>query len=168
MRRLFFITLQVVVFLGTDALCQEDIASGTVVIKVYNYAQAPASILAKAEDVASHIFVKVGLQLRWVQCPLVESELPRFPDCSRPQTQPDLILKVVGEFPAAFDQPADSMGFSLMTTDQPPLNGFVAYTRVHQRHTEAHISEELLLGHVLSHEIATSCWVQTRTRQPES
>jgi hypothetical protein len=52
-----------------------------VTILVYNYAHLPMLTLREAEDRASLIFRKAGVEVEWADCPLNDEDLSLYPRC---------------------------------------------------------------------------------------
>ena len=52
-----------------------------ITVLVYNYAHLPIQTLREAEDRASLIFRKAGVEVEWADCPLNNEDPPLYPGC---------------------------------------------------------------------------------------
>lgn len=81
----------------------------------YDYARMDRSRLLSAENKATDILARAGIDARWVDCPASEAELDNYPDCQLPRWATDFVLKVL---PKTMEDSRtiwrDSMGFSLL------------------------------------------------------
>src|SRR6266852_2526575 len=66
-----------------------------ITISVYNDARIPEQFLAEAIEQASRIFLKAGLQTRWLDCSLPAIGIQRDADCKAPFGPAHMALRIV-------------------------------------------------------------------------
>ena len=117
-------------------------------VRTYNYAAVRGDILLEAEQHAAEIFLRAGIDLTWIECPLSFSEVDKFPACAPGTGSPAVTLKILPESMAAgFGLPLKNFGVTLQHHAS-----FVFYNRV-QLANRAGLSEPVVLGHVVAHEL---------------
>jgi hypothetical protein len=124
-------------------------------VLIYNYAQVPRKILGQAEVEATRIYLRTGIVVEWLACPLTPAEADQFPECQVPLTPTRLVLRIFS------DSRAERMGLTDSTfgsTLFPDNGGFPTVAQVCGR-----CSEELargdsamyarILGDIMAHEL---------------
>ncbi len=126
-----------------------------ITLRMYNYAHVATVLLVRAEREAAAIFRQAGVETIWVDCPLSESELDRFPSCQGPMGRAEFVLRIRSSAmtpkAAAHD---DALGSALACPpDRIGCSAEVFYQRVAHWATGGDISAYQLLGHIMAHEI---------------
>jgi hypothetical protein len=127
----------------------------TITLRVYNYAHIATALLSRSEGEATAIFRQAGVETIWVDCPLSESELGRFPACQGPMGRADFVLRIRSSAmtpkAAAHD---DALGSAVACfSDRIGCSAEVFYQRVARWASGGDISAYQLLGHAVAHEI---------------
>jgi len=126
-------------------------------VRAYIYAPIPQHDLDTAERVASRIFQKVGVELSWVDCPMIRQTAPLSPACTAPHALTDIHLTFMPDRIEGAQMGNSAMGLALPTP--PPNRGqlaWISYARARRllpdpRDVELTLGE--LLGHGIAHEI---------------
>ena len=119
-------------------------------VRTYNYALVPGSILLAAEKHAAEIFRNAGIEVEWVDCPVSRGELARFPVCTQRTNDPRAVtLKILPESMAAgYALPITILGVTIQHHAS-----FVFYYRVQLLSKTRDLSEPVVLGHIIVHEL---------------
>ncbi len=124
-----------------------------IVVQVYNFAGVEQATVARGEREAEWIFLKTGIAVRWVNCPL--PDLSRGPD-QRCQETEDPLLFTVGIVTNPLPGVASdiALGFALPFTGRANHAG-VIYSKVaeFQQQNSGVLNRGELLGHVIAHEL---------------
>ena len=126
-------------------------AEPRVKVRMYDYAQAPASVLAQAQQVAWRIVRETGVNTEWVNCQASDLD-PREsdPGCDEPVRPADVALRLLPDWMAkAAGTRASIYGFA-----KPPYIAFVFFDRVEDLvESGATEASHVILGHLLAHEL---------------
>jgi len=102
-----------------------------------------------AERHAAEIFQRAGIELTWIDCPVSRSEIEKFPACTRITGYRAVTLKILPETMAArFGLPPGNRGITFQGHAS-----YVFYHRVQQLSNHAGLSESVVLGHIIAHEL---------------
>lgn len=127
----------------------------TITLRVYNYAHIGTGLLFRSEGEAAAILRQAGVETVWVDCPLSEPELDRFPACQRPMGRADFVLRIrssaITPEAAARDDALGSARACL--PDGIGCSAEVFYQRVADWASGGDIAAYQLLGHAMAHEI---------------
>jgi len=124
-----------------------------ITVRIYNYARVPVPILVSTEGEANRIFRKAGVETEWVDCRLSVSE-SRTPDCERPPTTSDVILKLLPPSMAQSIPVGDgTFGITFTAGGKPTTEGFIFYQRVVDLARSGYVHEQEVLAAVMAHEI---------------
>jgi hypothetical protein len=127
------------------------LAKAQIKVRLYNYAEAPIGTLQQAREVASGVFDKIGVGVKWLNCYSPDSQQQLDPDCSEATTPTTLQLRI-----AARSTNAQISGFGIAL---PALDGgfskhaIVFYGRVEELVRLADSTRVAVLGHIMAHEI---------------
>jgi hypothetical protein len=66
-----------------------------ITLRVYNYAEVPASVLRRAERQMDRIFNRFGVETTWLYCPTSPEQLVSNRACSGRLGPNDLVLKLL-------------------------------------------------------------------------
>jgi hypothetical protein len=103
--------------------------------------------LAEAQRIASAIFQAAGVRLYWVRCDRA-AELTDTSHCDQTTDPLRLIVKVFPEsMTARLDRPPRVFGLATQS------EAYIFYGRVSEFVAKEGVSESVLLGHVLAHEV---------------
>jgi hypothetical protein len=119
-------------------------------VRTYNYAAVAGHILLNAEQHAAEIFRWAGIDLAWIECPVSPSEVEKFPVCTQMTHDPRAVtLKILSEAMAArFGLPLSNRGVTFQGHAS-----FVFYHRVQELSNNNGLSEPVVLGHIIAHEL---------------
>lgn len=118
--------LSAAIFYGPLAQAQ-DTPEGPIVIRLYDFAGAPAAEIDRAKQEADAIFARSGIALSWLTCTLDENNTPADPTCNEVRGPSVLNLRLLPEKMAPSDLPNGIFGFSMMST----TGGFSSTTNVY-------------------------------------
>lgn len=126
----------------------DDKANPKINLRVDDFANLDAHVLAEARKVTTEIFADAGVQTSWLDCPIDHA------DCGAEAERPQFILRVLGP---SMDKeiPADeALGFSIPChrKDGACLT-YIFYQRIKELAAEYHLGPARMLGHVMAHEI---------------
>jgi hypothetical protein len=127
-----------------------------VTVSVHNDAGTPFDVLLHAESEASRIFRESGIELRWLNCPLLPSvpEKPQSPtelnECSTADFPRHLQLRIARR---SLNLNEFTMGISYLSADGTGCYANLFYKRVLQIHETSQLSLATILGHGLAHEV---------------
>lgn len=120
--------------------------SGTITMRVYNYADVPMRVLKQAEKEASYVFNQAGVKVIWSDCLANSSAL----GCSEPITFFNLSLRVLpGEPRLEAGLHEDSLGFEFATI----ANVYSSKVKALAESIEEDQEYGTLLGDAMAHEL---------------
>jgi hypothetical protein len=127
-------------------------------IRVYNLAKVSRKTLLDAENEASRIFRKAGVEITWSNCSLSRANQENASICQEPFSPTDFVLKILL---LSEVRKAERLGLareSLGSTSpcrqgQQGCAARLYLFRVERVATQAGISQSLLLGHAIAHEL---------------
>ena len=126
----------------------------TVHVWTYNYAGAPPEAIAKAQQEASRILNRIGVNIEWVDCPRTAGERDLFPRCRLNSPLRPVVLRVFSGRPPA------ELASSLHASGRAHLdgngNGYLADVYVAGANVLAEASPSQrasILGHLIAHEL---------------
>jgi hypothetical protein len=129
----------------------------TITVLVYNYARLDPTVLTRAQQVATDIFKRAGLEAAWIHCPVSSAELEKYPACHREVQTTDFGLRLLTASMAerlSGPDDGDVLGFAQPCPDEE--GGCLAtifYPRVDELASEVHDPMTRILGHVIVHEL---------------
>lgn len=126
-----------------------------VTIFVYNYAGAPAEVLAQAEALSAQIYSHGGIGIDWLDCPLSPQQAAEYPRCQVAPTPTRLAIRIVPRVMAErYRQAEHTFGFA-----QHPLDGSfgmvatVFFSDAEDVAKRRGVAVGVLLGHLMAHEL---------------
>ncbi len=125
-------------------------ANGTIplTVRIYNYAGVPAGVLSHAEKETDRVFAQTGIQLSWASCAVSDRDFANAPAsfvaCSRASDAP--IIKIQSQ-PNGARRAGPVAGVAL--EDRVAI----WYNQVREISADHGISSDVLLGHVMAHEL---------------
>jgi hypothetical protein len=126
-------------------------STNSVSVAVYNDADAPVHLLVEAETIATRVFEQAGVNVRWINCPVVHRDLPDAAICRKAVFPTYFQLRIVLPHPGLSES---SFGVSYMSPEGIGCYSYVFYQRVAQQHRDNEQNAAVLLGHIMAHEIA--------------
>jgi hypothetical protein len=118
-------------------------------VRVYNYAQAPSTVLVEAEREASRILGEAGVKSVWLDCPIVPSTDISETPCPEPIGAADVRLRILSE-PVHNGFHDTAYGFAIV----PALASvFSESTLRFARSDERELEAPIVLGCAIAHEI---------------
>ena len=110
-------------------------------VLVYNMARVPSEILAEAEKDAARIFLEVGIEVKWVECP-----------CSEDLGSADLMLRIITQLFASMraDFHEDNLGFA-PTSEESGVLATIFFHRIEALTKGGDTAP--LLGNAIAHEL---------------
>ncbi len=140
---------------GSSAVGQEPNLELTV--RVFSYAQVSSQTLGEAEQKATWIFRRAGVETVWLDCGPSAPDVQTNPACKQLLGPTDIVLRILPGSKAAraaYGYRCGTLGFALQST-----NGGVGsyasifYDRVEDLAKAGIASPALVLGHGMAHEI---------------
>jgi hypothetical protein len=129
----------------------------TITVFVYNYARLNPTLLTRAQEVATGIFKRAGLETAWIYCRVSSAELERYPVCHQELHTTDFRLRLLTASMAERLPGAgygDALGFAQLCPDK--ARGCLAtifYPRVEELASEVGDPVTRILGQVIVHEL---------------
>jgi hypothetical protein len=127
----------------------------TVALHVYDYAQVEAGELARAQNEASTVLERIGIEAVWLDCPVPGQQSTSADDCRGTAARPALVLRILPQAMAErMARDKASLGFA--QNGDAVMPGFVAsvfYHRVERLAVELSCARAVILGYALAHEI---------------
>jgi hypothetical protein len=128
-------------------------------LHVYNYAKIDPVSLARSEQVAGAIFENVGVEIRWVDCPLSQAQSWAYPACQPDMGTTDFVVKILPRHMAmrlqSLHTTREALGFARPCPEnEPACELTVLYHRVDELMATKGYRADLVLGHVIAHELA--------------
>jgi hypothetical protein len=126
-------------------------------VRLYDYAAVPVRTLAEAKHVSSEIFRAAGITLLWVECSSVENKSSGVEDCEHVSDPLRLVLRIVPEsMEAQLHRPRRVFGMAVHS------DAFIFYGRIETFSAMEGVSETVILGHAMAHELGHMVLGQTR------
>ncbi|NIV33155.1 MAG: hypothetical protein GWN58_28010 [Anaerolineae bacterium] len=132
----------------------------TIRVRLYNYTEAspadggasPAK-LAAAQETTGKIFDRMGLAIHWLTCKTDGSE--SNPVCRQEPAVNEIVARILRRSKAIRRSTGDITGATAMRVDPKGGNGFVTvfWDRVMEEARLVKLSPELVMGHILAHEL---------------
>ena len=119
------------------------------VVGIHNYAGVPHATLIHGQEQATEVFGRMGIKLRWVDCPPSNEETEKFRACGQVMGSGGVFLKILPERMATrLGLPDRNFGVAV-----PPRAAFVFYQRIQDLAKGRGLLESAILGSVMAHEL---------------
>ena len=126
-------------------------STNSVSVSVYNDAGAPADLLVQAENIATRVFEQAGVNVKWINCPVVAPGSPDAAICRKAIFPTHFQQRIVPPHPGLSES---SFGVSYLSPEGIGCYSYVFYARIAEQHRRNEQNAAVLLGHVMAHEIA--------------
>jgi len=132
---------------------QSRVARLELAVGIYNFVGAPRTTLARAQEQASEIFGRVGINLRWVDCPVSSrapsEEIEKLCACQQVVDFSGVFLRIIPEQMAAGLRVHDTtLGVAI-----PPDMAVVLYQRTQDLAAHLGLEDHAVLGPIIAHEL---------------
>lgn len=126
-----------------------------IVVYVHDYVQMSQETLMRAEEVASEILRRAGVEVIWINCDFTIPSERREPGCARPLSYVDFVLNIVDRIQTLSPKLSQiAMGVAAVASEAG--QGDTAYLGMRQAATVAHVASvplETVLGLGAAHEL---------------
>ena len=124
-----------------------------ITVRVYNLVLMPPDRLAQAEQVATQILRKAGVQVVWLDCTVATGQWQ--PACDGALGSTDFLLQFVEQIQSLSPQTTEhSLGFAVLPDNGLQANrAYISYHRAHDSASRCQVSLGLVLGVATAHEI---------------
>jgi len=133
-----------------SGLASETPTKPQVTINVYNDAQVSEQVVTQAEQEATRIFRKAGVDSVWIECPSSKAGPKRTSECQPPSAPTHLALRIV---PWSSKLGDTVFGTAFLSPEGEGTYSDVFYDSVEKLHQDWHASLSRVLGHTMAHEI---------------
>ena len=116
-----------------------------VTVLVYNYARLPIQTLREAEDRASLILQKAGVEIEWADCPLNDEDPSLYPKCPAVLDWTQLFLRIFPMTAAKANAGGEAFVASRIAN--------VFWNRVEERAQILRVPARRFLAHTVAHEL---------------
>jgi len=125
------------------------VSTYTLTVALFNDARVSPTVLAGAQETASYIFSKSGIDIHWMLCGREDESPEERSACSQPESPAHLDVHIVGGCPRL---PTSVFGISYLSPEGIGSQADVFYTRIAAfRQSPAELST--LLGYAMAHEL---------------
>jgi hypothetical protein len=138
-----------VMALASPASASERRTAPQVTIYLYDDAGVSEQVLAQAEEEATRIFRRAGIETLWVGCKLLTPAPHADPKCQAAKTSFHLVLRIV-PWSSKLEH---VFGVAFLSAEGEGIYGDVFYECAEKLHNDWHASLSRVLGHVMAHEI---------------
>lgn len=124
--------------------------SAQVTVSVYNQAEVPGEVLSRAEQTASRIFRRAGIEVTWLNCRLPATSEEASRACREVAFPTHLHLRIV---PTSAGLKREAMGISFQGQDGIGCLADLFYEPMEDLERSDGTNLASLLGHVAAHEL---------------
>jgi hypothetical protein len=124
-----------------------------ITIGVYNYAHAKSGLLFEAQQTATAILLKAGVEARWLSCP-TDHASTRIPACAATADPTHLTLRIL---PSSMSRrwqrvSGDTLGFAVVG-EELSRDAWILYDRARDFAAQRQLTLASLLGSAIAHEL---------------
>jgi hypothetical protein len=119
-------------------------------VSVYDDAGVGLEMLIKSEKVASDVFERAGVEIRWLNCG-IDGQLTGLPGCGKAEFPTRLQLRMLKK---SRGLTPETFGVSYLSAKGEGVYSQIFVEPVEQLHGTTAMSMSTLLGHVAAHELA--------------
>jgi hypothetical protein len=134
-----------------------------VTISVFNDANIPGAALRKAEQVASAVFARVDVSLRWLNCARANETADERQGCSRAEFPAHLHVRIL---PIHLNHTESTLGLSYLDNNGSGCQADISYSGVAEVVEESQVNSSIVLGNAIAHEIG-HLLLGTRSHSPQ-
>jgi hypothetical protein len=132
-----------------QASAPDPASTYTLTVAIFNHAHVPPTVLAGAQETASYIFAKSGIDIRWMPCGREDESVEERSACGQSEFPDHLDMHIVNSCPHL---PGGVFGISYLSPEGIGTQADVFYARVAAfRRSPAELST--LLGYATAHEL---------------
>jgi hypothetical protein len=124
-----------------------------ITVRVFNYAGASPETWELAQNIATRIFNRAGIETAWMVCSLTSEGQFLPPDCALPPQPTDIFLRLTPATRATRAQFGDALGIAAPSETGTRASACVFYNRVQELAKGGTAPVAVILGHVAAHEI---------------
>jgi len=117
----------------------------SVTVLVYNYAHLPMQTLRQAQDRASLIFRKAGVEVEWADCPLNDEDPSLYPKCPAILDATQLFLRVFPKTAAKMEHGGQAFVAARIAN--------IFWNRVEEQAQRLNVPVSRILAHTVAHEL---------------
>ena len=129
-------------------------SSAKITVRAFIYTQISPETWKSAQNVATRIFERTGIETVWLDCSLTSDGQHLVPDCALPATRTDIILRLVPTSVATRAHfGSATLGIAAPSEKNTPASASVFCDRVEQLSKGGDASLAVILGHAAAHEI---------------
>lgn len=121
-----------------------------ITVRVYNRAGVSPETLSKAMAEAQRIFVREGIEIQWLNCPVIAADEHRVPECLEAWRPTEVALRILPGWSPRYG--GKELGYSLPSADGGALAN-IYYKRIQQLAARQLGSETCILGEGIAHEL---------------
>jgi hypothetical protein len=121
-----------------------------VTVSVYNDAQVPLDVLARAEQQAEKIFSRAGLDVTWLRCTHINSGV-RAAACNGFDVPSHVAVRIIAQTPSSKSDAA--FGVAFLAPDGTGRYSDVFWKRAQGLHVNSNVDLGGILGSVIAHEM---------------
>jgi hypothetical protein len=125
-------------------------ADAQVTVSVYNDAQVPTDILARAEQQAASIFSRAGLDVTWLRCTHINSGV-RAAACNGFDVPGHVAVRIIAR--TASSKSDAAFGVAFLAPDGTGRYSDVFWKRAQRLHANSNVDLAGILGSVIAHEM---------------
>ncbi|HUI51864.1 MAG TPA: hypothetical protein VLV88_08860 [Terriglobales bacterium] len=124
-------------------------------LRVYNYAHVDRRSLAQSEEVATRIFLNIGIETEWLDCPVLKNYRVVSAGCDTDMGASDLVVRILPrEMAQRLRMPGETLGLAQACPDHEPACELdVLYSRVDQLAAKGYRADRIL-AYAIAHEVA--------------
>ncbi len=129
--------------------------NASLTLRVYNYARIDPKSLEQSEKVASSIFGASGIKIVWEDCALTAAAVPELPACQSTLETIDLVARILPRrMSTKLLAVGEPIGLAQTCLESEPACELTVFEHRIDELARNGYRADLLLGHVLAHEIA--------------
>jgi hypothetical protein len=116
-----------------------------VTVLVYNYAHLPMQTLREAEDRASLIFRKAGVEVEWADCPLNNEDPSLYPGCPELSGATQVFLRIFQQTATKVETGGEAFVAARIAN--------IFWSRVEEQAQRLNVAPPRFLAHTVAHEL---------------
>jgi hypothetical protein len=126
------------------------VPTNNLTVAVFNDAHVPPTVLAGAQETASYIFAKSGIEIHWMLCGREDESPEERSACSQPEFPGHLDVHIVSDCRSL---PISVFGISYLSPEGIGSQADVFYARIAAFRKSNPAELQVLLGYAMAHEL---------------